>query len=105
MVALIELVIFILFLPCILFGVVLAMIYDAICSTFEPKLLMAAIWMEVVGLWLLGHMPENDPPWQSMIQVVAQSHVLGVPTSFIPMGLAFCLFVAALVARKRNPDY
>jgi len=105
MAALIELIIFIIFLPYILFGVVLAMIFDAICSVFEPKLLMGAIWMVAVGIWLLGHMPQNDVPWQSMIEVVAQSRVLGVPTPFIPMGVAICLLVAALVARKRNPDY
>ncbi|AXQ51120.1 MULTISPECIES: hypothetical protein [Pseudomonas] len=103
MIAILQLLIFLLLLPYILFGVVLAKIAEAVCTVFQPVLLLLAVWIASLGVFLVPSMMPNDRPWLSLVDSIAQSHVLGVPTPFGILGVAVCVLIVSVIARQRRP--
>lgn len=101
--ALLEFLIFLLLVPYILFGILLAKIWESVCMIVHPGLLLVGVWIASLGLFLLPKMAPNDRPWVTMVESIAQSHVLGVPTPFAILGIAACVFVVSVIARQRNP--
>jgi len=103
MIAILEFLFFLLLLPCILFGVLLAKIWESVCMVFQPVLLLVAVWIASLGLFLLPSMAPNDRPWLSLVESIAQSHVFGVPTPFAIFGMAGCVLIVSVIARQRRP--
>ncbi|WP_158456335.1 hypothetical protein [Pseudomonas fluorescens] len=103
MIAILEYLIFLFLLPYILFGVLLAKIWETVCMVFQPVLLLVAVWIASLGLFLLPSMAANDRPWLSLVESIAQSHMFGVPTPFAIFGVAACVLIAAVIARQRHP--
>lgn len=102
MIAILEFLFFLLLLPYILFGVLLAKIWEAVCMVFQPVLLLLAVWIASLGLFLLPSMALNDRPWLSLVESIAQSHVFGVPTPFAIFGMAGCVLIVSVIARQRR---
>lgn len=105
MIAILEFLIFLFLLPYILFGVLLAKIAEAVCMVFHPVLLLVAVWIATLGVFLIPSMAANDQAWVSLIDSIAQSHVLGVPTPFAILGVAVCVLIVSVVARQRRPAH
>lgn len=103
MIAILEFLFFLLLLPYILFGVLLAKIWEVVCMVFQPVLLLLAVWIASIGLFLLPSMAPNDRPWLSLVESIAQSHVFGVPTPFAIFGMAGCVLIVSVIARQRRP--
>lgn len=103
MIAILEFLFFLLLLPYILFGVLLAKIWEAVCMVFQPVLLLLAAWIASLGLFLLPSMAPNDRPWLSLVESIAQGHVFGVPTPFAIFGMAGCVLIVSVIARQRRP--
>jgi hypothetical protein len=103
MIAILEFLVFLLLLPYILFGVLLAKIWKAVCMVFQPVLLLLAVWIASLGLFLLPNMAPNDRPWLSLVESIAQSHVFGAPTPFAIFGMAGCVLIVSVIARQRRP--
>ncbi|MBC2385310.1 hypothetical protein HF209_30610 [Pseudomonas sp. WS 5096] len=100
MAALFEILVFVFLLPYILFGVLLAKVAETIGAMFQPVILLAAVWVAVMGAYLVPSMRATDAPWVTMIESVAQSHVLGVPTPFAFFAFAGVLVVVSLVVKQ-----
>lgn len=100
MAALFEILIFLLLLPYILFGVLLAKVAETIGAVFQPVILLIAVWVAVMGAYLVPSMRATDAPWVTLIESVAQSHVLGLPTPFALFALAGVLVVVSLVVKQ-----
>lgn len=100
MVALFELLIFVFLLPYILFRVLLAKVAEAIGAMFQPVILLAAVWVALMGIYLVPSMMPTDAPWVTLIESVAQSHVWAVPTPFALFALAGVLVVVSLVMKQ-----
>lgn len=90
-------------LPYLLFGVVLGLIVDTVCTAFQPALMLMALWVVSIGFFLLPSMAPNDLPFSSFVEVIAQSHLFHIPTPYAIFGVAGCFVVAAFIARQRNP--
>lgn len=105
MIAILEFLIFLILLPYILFGVLLAKIWEAVCMVFQPVLLLVAVWITSLGLFLLPSMEPNDRPWLSLVESIAQSHVFGVQTPFAIFGVAAGVLVVSVIARQRRPAH
>ncbi|HCF3018602.1 TPA: hypothetical protein NIB55_005872 [Pseudomonas aeruginosa] len=103
MIAILELLIFLLLLPYILFGILLAKIWEAVCMVFQPVLLLIAVWIASLGVFLLPSMAPNDRPWVTLVESIAQSHVFGVPTPFAIFGMAGCVLAVSVFTRQRRP--
>ncbi len=103
MIAILEFLIFAFFLPYILFGVLLAKIWESVCVIFQPVLLLVAVWIASLGLFLLPSMVPNDRTWLSLVESIAQSHVFGVPTPYAIFGMALCVLIVSVIARQRRP--
>lgn len=103
MIAILQLLIFLLLLPYILFGVMLAKISEAVCMVFQPVLLLVAVWVASLGVFLIPSMVPNDQPWVSLVDSIAQSHVFGVPTPFAIFGVAACVLIVSFISRQRRP--
>jgi len=104
MIAILEFLLFLFLLPYILFGLLLAKISEAVCMVFQPVLLLVAVWMASLGVFLIPSMAPNDRPWLSLVESVAQSHVLGIATPFAILGLAVCVLIVSLIARQRGAE-
>lgn len=102
MIAILEFLVLLIVLPYILFGVLLAKIWEAVCAVFYPPLLLGGVWVGVIGCFLLPSMVPGDQPWVSVKESIAQSHVLNVQTPFVVFGLALCCVVASCVMRQRE---
>lgn len=105
MIVILEFLFFLFLLPYILFGVLLAMIWQAVCMVFQPVFLLVAVWITSLGLFLLPSIAPNDRPWLSLVESIAQSHVLGVPTPFTIFGIAACVLIVSVIARQRHPAH
>lgn len=92
--------IFAILLPYILFGVVLAKVAEAIGEVFQPIILLTAVWVAVMGAYLVPSMMPTDAPWLTLIESVAQSHVWGVPIPFVLFALAGVLVVVSFVMKQ-----
>ena len=103
MIALLELVFFLFFLPYILFGVVLAKIWDAVHTLFQPAILLVAVWIALLGLFLLYNMAPKDRSWLTTVESVAQSYVFGISTPYAILGISVCALVVSVLARERSP--
>lgn len=103
MIAILEFLIFLLLLPYILFGVLLAKIWESVCMVFQPVLLLVAVWIASLGMFLLPSMAPDDRPWLSLVESIAQSHVFGVPTPFAIFGMAGCVLIVSVIARQPRP--
>lgn len=98
MIALLELVLLLLFLPFILFGVVLGHLFNTIEQMFHPLTFLSGVWAFICGAFLLRHMAPDSLPFESIVQVLARSHVLGftTPVMLIAVGCAL-VGIAALI--------
>ncbi|WP_432780701.1 hypothetical protein QZH44_30050 (plasmid) [Pseudomonas corrugata] len=105
MIAILEFLIFLFLLPYILFGVLLAKIWETVCNVCQPGLLLVAVWIASLGGWLIPSMAPNDRPWLTLVESIAQSHVLGAPTPFFIFGIALVILVFAVIARTRNTEH
>lgn len=103
MIAILEFLIFLFLLPYILFGVLLAKIWESVCTVFQPVLLLVAVWIASFGFFFLPSMAPNDRPWLSLVESIAQSHVFSVPTPFAIFGVAGCVLIVSVIARQRRP--
>lgn len=102
MIAILEFFIFMLLLPYILFGVLLAKIWEAVCMFLQPIFLLVAVWIASMGFFLLPSMAPNDRPLLSLVESIAQSHVFGIPTPFSILGLAGCMLIVSVITRQRR---
>ncbi len=105
MIAILEFLILFFLLPYILFGVVLAKIWEAVCTFFQPVLLLLAVWICSIGMFLLPSMEPHDRPWMTILEAIAQSHVFGLQTPFVIFGIAACVVIVSVAARQRNPAH
>jgi hypothetical protein len=109
MYALIELAFFVLLLPLLIIGAFFAVIGTAvgnlIARTFEPRLL--ALSVSVFGFsWLtwLNMNPAPQTPWLTLVESLAQVHVLGLPIAYLSAVLGgFTLIASVLVAAGKRP--
>lgn len=102
MLALLEFVFWLLILPYVLFGLLLAHIAHIITQAFEPRLLLAGVWFGAMGAWLLpSSTPDDSRPFLTLVEVVAQSHIGPVPTPAALLAVAGLLVVAAAVVAFR----
>ncbi|WGO96451.1 hypothetical protein QCD61_28220 (plasmid) [Pseudomonas viciae] len=92
-------------LPYLLFGVVLGIIVDTVCTVFQPALLLVAVWIGLIGLFLFPSMEPSDLPFSTLVEVIAQSHLFNIPTPYAIFSIAGCFVVAAFIARQRKPRY
>ena len=105
MIAILEFLMFLFVLPYILFGVLLAKIWESVCRVFHPVLFLVAVWIASFGMYLLSSMAPNDREWLSLVESIAQSHVFGVPTPFAIFGIAACVLIVSVIARQRDPAH
>ena len=105
MIVILEFLIFLFLLPYILFGVLLAKIWESVCMVFQPVLLLVAVWIASLGMFFLSSMTPNDRAWLSLVESIAQSHVFGVPTPFAIFGIAACVLIVSVIARQRDPAH
>lgn len=103
MLAIIELVFFVLLLPYIMFGQLLAHVADLVSTYFEPKLLLVGAWFVLVAVFLFPSKDPDDSPFVSVVDAIAQSHIAGLqtPTTLFGFG-TFLVVVSALVAAKHR---
>jgi len=105
MLALLEVIVFLLILPYVLFGMLLAHIAHVIGQVLEPRLLLAGVWFGAMGAWLLpSSTPDDSRPFLSLVEVVAQSHIGPVPTPAALLGVAGLLAVVAAVVAFRKRE-
>ncbi|MGL0788790.1 hypothetical protein [Xanthomonas translucens] len=103
MLALLEFVFWLLILPYVLFGMLLAHIAHAITQVFEPRLLLSGVWFGAMGAWLLpSSTPDDSRPFVSLVEMVAQSHIGPVPTPAALIAVAALLVIAAAVVAFRR---
>ncbi|MBV6885842.1 hypothetical protein [Xanthomonas euvesicatoria] len=103
MLALLEFVFWLLILPYVLFGLLLAHIARAIAQVFESRLLLAGVWFGAMGAWLLpDSTPDDSRPFVTLVEMVAQSHIGPVPTPAVLLGVAGLLVIAAAVVALRQ---
>jgi hypothetical protein len=103
MLAIVELIIFLLVLPYVLFGLLLGVVVGAVGRIFEPRILLGGIWLAVIGLFLLPHRELDASPFATFVDVVAQSHVLGLSTPVALLAAAGVLICVAVGVRLRLP--
>lgn len=98
MFALIELILFLFFLPYILFGMLLGYIYERVTAVFQPHALLAGIWLAIGGALLVPHSAPDDLPFETVLQVIARSDVLGMgmPAFLIVLGV-FTVAISAVI--------
>lgn len=53
MIAILEFLMFLFVLPYILFGVLLAKIWESVCRVFHPVLFLVAVWIASFGMYFL----------------------------------------------------
>lgn len=102
MLVLIELIIFFLVLPYILFGIVLRKIGNAVCAFFNPVLLLASVWIASLGLVLLPSSVPSDRPYVSVVEMTAQGHIFGIQTPSAIFIVAALVLVISAIARRRK---
>lgn len=102
MMMLIEAIIFFLVWPYILFFVVLAKIWEAVCDLFNPTLLLVSVWIASFGLLLLPSSIPSDRPYVTMVEVVAQGHVFGIQAPNLIFGVAAFVLVISVLTRQRK---
>ncbi|MFT4178155.1 MAG: hypothetical protein QM612_01635, partial [Thermomonas sp.] len=74
-----------------------------VAKVFEPRLLLTGVWLGFMGAWLLPNMISDDNnPFLSIVDVIAQSGIGPVPTPAILLGVAGILIVAANMFRIRE---
>lgn len=100
--ALIELFILFLVWPYVLFGIILIKIWEAVCTVFQPALLMASVWIASMGLMLLPSSVPTDRPFVSMLELVAQGHIFGIQTPYAIFGVAAIVLAISVLARQRR---
>lgn len=103
MLAIFQFMVFFLLWPYVLFGIVLGLIFKAICTVFQPVLLLVAVWVASLGCLFLPYMEPNNNDFSSLVEVIAQSHLLGMPTPFAIFAIAGCIVIASVIARQRKP--
>lgn len=99
---LVQFFVFMFALPYLLFGILLAKIWNSVCVICQPILMLVAAWVALIGLFLIPSMALNERPWLSLVDTIAQSHVSGVPTPFLFLGVAACVFVLSVILRERQ---
>lgn len=100
MLAILEFLLFVFALPYVLIFVFLVKAINALATYLHRPAMMWALWLTIVAMWLSSHMAENpNRPWVSMIERVAQSHLLGVPTPVCLIGAALLLLVLSFVVK------
>lgn len=102
MLAILELFIFFILWPYILFGIILAKIWEAVCAVFNPVLLLVAVWFASIGVFLLPSSIPNDRQWVSLVESVAQAHIFWLKTPFALFALAGCVLVVSVFTRLRK---
>ena len=105
MLALLEIAFFLLFLPFVLFGLLLGYI-GQVLTAFEPRLFLAAVWCVAVGAYLAPHSEVDDSrPFVTLVESLAQSHIGPVPMPVVFLSVACWLAaVAAVVAARRSKN-
>nr|WP_192963330.1 hypothetical protein [Pseudomonas fluorescens]CEK42136.1 hypothetical protein PQBR57_0183 [Pseudomonas fluorescens SBW25] len=102
MMALVEFFILFLVWPYVLFGIILAKIWEAVCTVFQPALLMASVWIASMGLLLLPSSFPTDRPYVTMVELVAQGHIFGIQTPNAIFCVAAIVLVLSVFARQRR---
>lgn len=105
MYAIIEFFLLLLILPFFLFGVVLSKIGKTITDNFEPIQLLSCVWLSTIGYCLLPYREVNESrPYVSLVEAIAQSHVLGISTPILLFTMAGLLFVTSIIVAKRRAN-
>lgn len=103
MYAIIEFFLLLLILPFFLFGVVLSKIGKTITDNFEPIQLLSCVWLSITGYCLLPYREVNESrPYVGIVEAIAQSHVVGIPTPILLFTMAGLLFVTSIIVAKRR---
>lgn len=105
MIAIIEFFFFLLFLPFLLFGMILSRIKYVIAKVFEPTLLLTATWLGIFGAWLMtSATPDDSQNYVTMVELVAQSHVgpLSTPATLLCAAVLLCVASAMVAAMRRR---
>jgi hypothetical protein len=105
MYAIVEFVLLLLVLPFFLFGVVLRKIGKTITDNFEPIQLLSSIWFSIIGYCLLPFREVDESrPYISLVEVIAQSHIVGMSTPIFLFSMAGVLFITSVIVAKRRAN-
>lgn len=88
--------------PYILFGAILGAVAGLIINLFQPAILMASVWLAVLGAYLSAHRPDPNLAFINPLGLVAEYHILGVSVPSIILGIAAVLLIVALLCRQRQ---
>lgn len=102
MAAVFEGLIFLIVLPYVLFGVLLATIWEAVCEVFYPPLLLGGLWIMIVGSFLLSRLVQSDLTFVTVSTSIARTNLLSVPTPFVILGVGLCCVAASFVMRQKG---
>jgi len=58
-------------------------------------LLLGAVWITVLGSWLLSYMEVSDRPWVTVFESIAQRHVLGMLLPYAVLGTPITVAIAS----------
>lgn len=103
MIAILEFLFFVLFLPFMVIGVILGMVASTIASVFHLPTFFLSAWAFIVGSWLMGHRANShDQVFIGLIEHVAQSHIASVPTPVGLLALSTIFFVVSIALRQKQ---
>jgi len=99
----IDFVLFVLFAPFLLIGMILGALIDTLRRMFNLPLLFVGLWFEYLGAYFAWYSTlEPSSPFVSVVESLSQSHVFGVCTWLASLVAGFLLIVAAACVKRRT---
>jgi hypothetical protein len=102
--AILELVLAVFFAPFLIVYMVMVMAIDSLVSLFRNPFVVTSLGALGLAAVTWSHMtPDPEVPWNSLIDDVAQSHLVGIPLPYLAVALAVATLVIGLVVSARSP--
>lgn len=104
----IDFLLFVILAPFLVVGVILGMLIDVLRRNFNLPLVAVGFWFVYLGGYFAMHStPEPSRQFVSLVESLAQSHVLGISTSLACLAtggalIAVAAFVKLLTVRGRK---